>query len=108
MDSPYAGAVWETFVCAELRKKLRASDRGDLFYWSDRTREADFLIHKAGTFELLDAKWAVSPDRKGARTLMKVADFLPPNSVRRMALVCRTPHAYPLYADVYAVPVKEA
>ncbi len=107
-ESPYGGAVWETFVCAELRKKLREAGRGDLFYWSDRTREADFLIHKAGTFELLDAKWAVSPDRKGARTLMKVAEFLPLGSVRRMALVCRTPHAYPLYADVHAVPVEQA
>lgn len=107
-DSPYAGAVWETFVCAELRKKLRHGDRGDLFYWRDNSREADFLIHKAGKFELLDAKWAVNPDSKGARALRRVAEALPQGTVRRMALVCRAPHAYPVAEGVQAVPVDEA
>jgi len=108
MDSPYTGAVWETFVCAELRKKLRHEDRGDLFYWRDQSREADFLIHKAGRFELLDAKWSSSPDTRGAKTLARVAEELPEGSVRRMALVCRAPHAYPLTPAVQAVPVAEA
>ena len=108
LETPYAGAIWETFVCAELRKKLRTADRGDLFFWRDRTKEVDFLIHKAGRFELLEAKWSEQPDTRGAAVLARVADELPAGSVKRTALVCRTRNAYPMKGKIQAVPVAEA
>jgi predicted AAA+ superfamily ATPase len=108
LESPYAGAVWETFVCGELRKKLRSGDRGELFFWRDRTKEADFLIHKAGRFELLDAKWSEHPDARGATVLARVAAELPKGSVKRAALICRTRNAYPIRDKIQAVPVEEA
>jgi predicted AAA+ superfamily ATPase len=106
--SPLAGAVWETFVFSELRKKVRWEGRGELFYWRDRTKEADFLIHRAGRFDLLDAKWSENPDAREAAALGKVAAELPPGSVKRKALVARTPNAYPLRDKVEVVPVEEA
>lgn len=108
LDSPYAGAVWETFVCAELRKKTRSGDRGDLFYWRDRTKEADFLIHRAGRFELLDAKWNEHPVARDAAVLERVAEELPAGSVRRAALICRTGNSYPVRNRILAVPALEA
>jgi uncharacterized protein len=39
-QSPSAGAVWETFVFAQLRDRERRAGRtGSLFFWRDRTRE---------------------------------------------------------------------
>jgi predicted AAA+ superfamily ATPase len=106
--SAYVGAVWETFVCGELRKKVKAEERGDVYYWRDRTKEADFLIHKAGRFEVLDAKWNELPDKKDAAVLERVMDELPTGSVMRAALICRTGNAYPIRGKIQAVPVAEA
>jgi hypothetical protein len=39
-QSPAVGAVWETFVSAQLRDRERSAGRtGSLFFWRDRTRE---------------------------------------------------------------------
>ena len=108
LDSPYAGSVWESFVCAELRKKLRHTGRGQLFYWRDRTKEADFLIHKAGRFEILDAKWTEHPDAKDATALERVAAELPRGTVKRQAIVGRSENPYPLRGSVEAVPIEDA
>src|SRR5947209_10590625 len=44
VQSPAAGAVWETFVFAQLRSRERRAGRsGNLFFWRDRTREVDFV-----------------------------------------------------------------
>src|SRR6202167_5032959 len=57
-QSPSAGAVWETFVFAQLRARERNAGRtGSLFFWRDRTREVDFVVDIAGHLELLEAKW---------------------------------------------------
>jgi len=44
-QSPAAGAVWETFVFAQLRDRERRAGRSSsLFFWRDRTREVDFVV----------------------------------------------------------------
>ena len=47
--SPLAGALWETMVCAEIRH-AQSNRRGgwDFYFWRDRSREADFLLHPGG------------------------------------------------------------
>jgi len=41
-QSPAAGAVWETFVSAQLRHRERRAGRiRSLHFWRDRTREAE-------------------------------------------------------------------
>lgn len=106
LDSPYCGAIWETYVCGELRKKVKRGERGDLFYWRDRTKEADFLLHRGGKYELLDAKWNEIPGARDARQLEKVRHEFPKGSVNRAALVCRTKNAYPLGDGLHAIPVE--
>lgn len=91
LDSPYVGAAWETSVCAELRKKTGSGNRGDLFFWRDRTKEADFLIHRAGRFELLDAKWSGHPGARDAAVLERVAEEFPTGSVRRAGMIFPVP-----------------
>ena len=107
-QSPHAEPFWETWICAELRKKLRLSERGDLYFWRDRNREVDFLIHRAGRFEFLDAKWSEQPDAGDAANLERTAQELPRGSVVRSALICRTLHAYPVGPRSQAVPLGEA
>jgi uncharacterized protein len=107
-DSPLRGAVWETFVCGELRRQLRSGQRrGELYFWRDRAREADFLIHRGGRFELYDAKWTERPDAGDAATLLRVAKELP-GPVMRKAVICRAPNSYPIRDGVQALPITEA
>ena len=62
-QSPAAGAIWETFVFAQLRDRERRTGRtGSLFFWRDRTREVDFIVDAGGRLELFEAKWTELPD----------------------------------------------
>lgn len=105
-SSPLAGALWETFVCAEIRR-AQSNRRGgwDFHFWADRAREADFLLHRAGTFRLADAKWTEHPNGRDAAALRGVARELPPGSVRSLSIFCRAPNAYPLGGGADAVPL---
>src|SRR5579859_1029296 len=45
-QSPAIGAIWETFVFAQLRdRERRAGHAGNIFFWRDRTREVDCGRH---------------------------------------------------------------
>lgn len=97
LASPLAGALWESAVLAELRRQ-QANRAGawELFFWRDRTKEADFLRHSGGRFRLADAKWSENPGPAAASGLRKVARDLPPGAVERMALLARVANSYPL------------
>lgn len=104
--APLAGAIWETFVCGELRRALaEGRSARQLHFWRDRTKEADFLIHAGGRFTIADAKWTETPDAADARRLLRIRDELPAGRVERMAIVCRTAHRHPLTPDI-APPVE--
>lgn len=106
--SPLAGALWETVVAAELRRGLLNDGRtGELFFWRQREREVDFLVHRGGRFILAEAKWRELPDAGDAANLHRVAALLPKGSVQRMALICRCANAYPLGNGVEAVPLAD-
>ncbi len=105
-SSPLAGALWETLVCAEIRRAQSNSRGGwDFHFRADRAREADFLLHRAGTFRLADAKWTEHPDTRDAGALRRIARELPAGSVRSLSIFCRAPNAYPLGDDARAVPL---
>jgi predicted AAA+ superfamily ATPase len=100
--SPLVGALWETQVFSEIRRLLDAG-RGSwqLAFWRDRTKEADFLLHKAGRILLADAKWAEHPDGPGRLERVR-AEFRPPPAA---AIVCRSANPYPLADGVTALPL---
>ncbi len=106
--SPLAGALWETLVCAEIRR-AQSNRRGgwDFHFWRDRSREADFLLHRAGTFHLADAKWTEHPNARDTGPLRAIAGALPPGAVRSLSIFCRAPNPYPLddADDAHAVPL---
>ena len=104
--SPLAGPLWETLVCSEIRR-AQSNRRGgwDFHFRATRLREVDFLLHRAGTFRLADAKWTEHPDARDAVALRTVACELPPGSVRSLSIFCRAPNAYPLGNDAVAIPL---
>jgi len=95
LRSPLVGAIWETLVYAELRKRLPAH-RGSLFFWRDRTTEVDFLLHRGGRFELMEAKWTETPDARDAAALARVSAALGAKNVVARRIYCRAASAYPL------------
>lgn len=100
--SPFIGALWESRVFIEMKLHLDAGiGNGQLAFWGDRGKEADFMLHRAGKVRLADAKWTAHP--KGAGSLERVRqEFDPPPNV---TVFCRTPNRYPLsdHATVVAL-----
>ena len=107
-DSPLRGALWESLVFSEMRRALINRRGGwELNFWRDRSKEVDFLFHRAGRFDLADAKWTEHPDRRDAATLQRVAAELPKGSVARQAIICRAPHRFPVNEIVEALPLHD-
>jgi predicted AAA+ superfamily ATPase len=107
-QSPAAGAVWETFVFAQLRARERdAGRRGSLFFWRDRTREVDFVVDVGGRLELFEAKWTELPDTGDTVNLGFVRNVVGESRVIAGAVVCRTSNGFPLAGGFRALPVTE-
>lgn len=107
-QSPAAGAVWETFVFAQLRARERRAKRvQSLFFWRDRTREVDFVVEVAGRLELFEAKWAEVPAGGDAVNLEFVRSVVGKAKVAGAAIVCRAANSYPLAEGVRTLPVTE-
>jgi len=106
--SPAMGAIWETFVFAQLRHRERGAGRtGSLFFWRDRTREVDFLVDGGGRLELFEAKWTELPGRGDTVNLAFVRAALDGPAGLQGAVVSRTPHSFPLGDGFRAIPVTE-
>ena len=102
--SPSAGAVWETFVFAQLRhRERRAGRRGSLFFWRDRTREVDFVTEIGGHVELFEAKWTELPSSSDAANLAFVRRVMGEDRVAGGGILCRTPNSFPLRDGFQAI-----
>lgn len=107
-QSPAAGAVWETFVFAQLRARERRAGRvQSLFFWRDRTREVDFVVDIAGHLELFEAKWTEVPTAGDAVNLDFVRKIVGKPRIANSAIVCRALNGYPLAGGVRALPVTD-
>jgi predicted AAA+ superfamily ATPase len=108
LQSPAAGAIWETFVFAQLRDRERRAGRvGSLFFWRDRTREVDFVVDAGARLELLEAKWTELPDTSDTVNLKFVRDIVGKSQVIAGAVISRTPNGFPLANGFRALPVTE-
>jgi hypothetical protein len=102
--SPNVGAVWETFVFAQLRHRERRAGRaGSLFFWRDRSREVDFVVDAGGRLELYEAKWTELPGPADAVNLTFVRAVIGAKRAPAAAIVCRARHSFPLGAGLRAV-----
>jgi predicted AAA+ superfamily ATPase len=107
-QSPAAGLVWETFVCAQLRHRERRAGRlQSLFFWRDRTREVDFLVDAGGRLELFEAKWTELPDESDAVNLVFARRAIDDARVAGATLVCRTPNSFRLDGGIKVRPADD-
>jgi len=107
-QAPAAGAIWETFVFAQLRARERRAGRvGSLFFWRDRTREVDFVVDVAGRLELFEAKWNEVPTTGDTVNLEFVRNVVGKSRIARGAVMCRTANGYPLASGFRALPLTE-
>lgn len=101
-SSPFLGALWETFLCAQMRKTAAYRDgSARLWYYRDQyAREVDFVIEHRGTLSFAEAKWTELPDASDARTVRAVhqelADSGSPWQAGNRYILCRTANPYPL------------
>lgn len=107
-ESPAAGAVWETFVFAQLRHREQHAGRSrSLYFWRDRTREVDFVIDTGGRFELYEAKWTEIPDTSDAANLDFVRKSLGSSRTNEAAVISRTPNSFPLSPNSRALGIAD-
>jgi predicted AAA+ superfamily ATPase len=107
-QSPAAGAIWETFIFAQLRSRERRAGRlGSLFFWRDRTREVDFVVDVGGRLDLFEAKWTELPGDGDAVNLNFVRTVVGKSRVGGGSVISRTPNSFPLSNGFRAVPVSE-
>jgi hypothetical protein len=107
-QSPSAGAVWETFVFAQLRQRERRAQRaGSLFFWRDRTREVDFVVDAGGRLDLFEAKWTELPAAGDAANLDFVRDAVGKARIGEGAVVCRARNSFPLAGGFRALALAD-
>ena len=107
-QSPAAGAVWETFVFAQLPDRERRAGRaGCLFFWRDRTREVDFAVDTGGRLELFEAKWTELSDLDDTVNLDFARNVIGKSRVTAGGVVSRTPNSFPVPNGFRALPVTE-
>lgn len=97
------GAIWETFLCGELRKYLGVeSPEARLWFYRDQSREVDFVIEKDGGLTLAESKWKENPASRDFDKALAVQSLLP--QARSPVLVlCRTPQGHPVGKSALAV-----
>ncbi len=107
-QTPAIGAIWESFVFAQLRDRERSAGRaGSLFFWRDRTREVDFVVDIGGRLELFEAKWTELPVGGDTANLEFVRNVVGKSRIAGAAVVCRAPNSFPLPNGFRALPVTE-
>jgi len=107
-QAPAAGAIWETFVFAQLRECERRAGRvWSLFFWRDRTREVDFVVEVGGRLELFEAKWTEVPTATDTVNLEFPRKVVGKSGIAEGAVISRTPNGYPLANGLRTMPVTE-
>lgn len=73
-QSPMIGALWETFVYAELRKQWSfAGIKPRLWYYRDQSnRELDFISEQGHDLTFYECKWTSSPQQEAAHRMLQV------------------------------------
>jgi predicted AAA+ superfamily ATPase len=95
-STPLVGAIWETFVYAEFRKKIaNSSNAMTLWFYRDaQACEIDFLTVASGKIDLFECKWTESPDSRWIDNLNETAGVLGRSRTQQIGermLLCKIP-----------------
>lgn len=112
-NSPFIGAVWETFLFAELRKKNRYLESPyNLFYYRDqRAKEVDFFLERGGEITLMEAKWSETVAAGDAKNIIKLHDEIATANlpIRNASHYILAPvsNSYPIAEGIHAVNITD-
>ncbi len=108
--SPFIGAVWETYLFAEIRKRLKLSASGQtIWYYRDKQQlEVDFLLTGGGESRLIECKWTEFPDSSDTQNVQKLLDIVQTKSTPELKkvtgyVVSRTSTPFPITDRVQAI-----
>ena len=75
---PVLGAVWETFLFAEMRKlnSILPQPVNFWYYRDQRAREIDFVIESGGRLTFVECNWQEHPRKDDARHILAVHEEL--------------------------------
>ena len=104
MNGAMAGAMFETFVVAELLK--RSWNRGReprLYFYRDKVgAEIDVVIERNGVLEPVEIKKNTNPSPYDVKAFAKVSALGLP--LGKGAVICPATSAMPLTGDVSVIP----
>lgn len=102
-QGPFLGAVWETFIYAELRKYFQSSSQlGTIWFYRDaQGREIDFLLQTENKNFAIECKWHEAPTLKDGKSITELQAYLakkphPLLANLRGYILCRPPAEHPL------------
>jgi predicted AAA+ superfamily ATPase len=112
LRSPNIGAIWETFVFAEIRKQLiyGSKNRRIWFYRDQSQLEVDFILEDGFDCTLYECKWTSNPDSKATANLHKVESIFKDSKdykIVEKVLICRSSEEI-TRDDVHFRPVEKA
>jgi uncharacterized protein len=108
-ESPLRGAIWESFVFAELRKvNATSASPGRFWYYRDQAgREVDFLLERGGRLDLIEAKWSEHPAQQEGEGMKVVSTALERHSQSSRPgarwIVCRCDNPFSLADGTRAI-----
>lgn len=102
------GAIWETFVFAELRRAQQAGANRRCYFLADRSKEVDFVLDHGGRLELFEAKWTEHPDSSDTAGIAHFVRIIGSSDIIRAAVISRTPIEYPINELVSAWTIDRA
>lgn len=112
-QSPFKGAIWETFLFAELRKTdTYREGQGRIWYYRDQNaREVDFILEYKGTLSFAEAKWTEHPEEGDAKIMNSVHEDLTksasPWKAGNRFILCRAAHSFHLADGTLTVPPED-
>jgi uncharacterized protein len=93
VQSPFLGALWETFVLGQLKRhQMIAPQPAEIYFWRDAHGvEVDFAIWLNGRLQLVETKWSENATSSHAlRGMDKVRSYLGELASDRHLYACRT------------------
>jgi predicted AAA+ superfamily ATPase len=107
--SPYLGTVWETFLFAELRKVIAATESPfTVWYYRDqRAREIDFVLEGSSELRFIEAKWTEMPSSHDAAAILQIDKELRESSLRVVPgphfVICRSSNPFQVTPGISAI-----
>lgn len=106
LNSPMAGALWETYAFNQIHRHLLSQgiNNPPLYYWRTKDgREVDFIIEKGGQFIAIEAKLTGAPTLDTAKGFYYFKDYYGEDAVLKEYLICRVKKDHSIGKGVKAI-----